>query len=106
MAAEGVVLPLAGGESRTCRFSSRAIITLENTWGSHLDFLMEFEQIPLNTLGWVLMHCCPDVKDADQAIDLLDGCDWRELKRLVETAWEQAHLPALPSAEPDPTSGQ
>lgn len=106
MAAAGVTLPLANGETRECRFSSRAIIEVENTWGSHLEFLKEFEEIPLNTLGWVLLHCCSDVTDQDQAIALLDGTDWPELKRLVEMAWSKAHLPPLPQETPDPTQGQ
>jgi hypothetical protein len=106
MAAEGVLLPLAGGETRVCRFSSRAIIRIENTWGSYLEFLDEFEKIPMNTLAWVLLACCPDVAGEDQAIDLLDGTDWPALKRLVLDAWDQAHLPPSQTTEPDPTEGQ
>jgi hypothetical protein len=106
MAGEGVALPLAGGETRMCRFSSRAIIKLENTYGSHFAFLTELDEIPLNTLGWVLLNCCGDIEGEDAAMDFLDGTDWPNLKQLVLAAWDQAHLPALPSNEPDPTEGQ
>lgn len=101
-AGEGVTLPLAG-ESIELRFSARNIIKVENGFGSHEEFLAEFDRIPVNTLAWVLVACCGQTED--RAKDLLDTVNWRDLVDLVHIAWRKANWEPEPSIDTGPTQG-
>lgn len=105
LAGDGVNLPLYGGESRELRFSSRNLLKIENVFNSFEEFFAELEQIPVNTLAWLLQACC-EVKTLDAALDLLDGQPFRPLIDLVHVAFDRANPPTVADDAVEPQDPQ
>lgn len=98
---DGVTVQLANGPHEV-RFSAKAIVRVENTWGTYEDFLFDLENAPVRTISMVLVLTGIE-KDESKAIDLLDGVNWREAREQVLAAWRRANW--LPDEAAVPTPG-
>jgi hypothetical protein len=96
---DGVSLMLADGKAHEVRFTARAIIRVENTYGSHEDFETALDTMPVGTLASVLLIAA-GVTDENVALDLLDGVNWRPMILDVRAAWKLANWEPSPTAVP------
>lgn len=96
---DGIKVALAGGAMHELRFSIKAMVRVENTFGSAADYLAALETQPIGTLASTLI--ITDIaKDDASAIALLEGVNWRELREDLHRAWRRANWEPEPTAVP------